>query len=174
MTCPSICDDFASGKNRGIGNDKRSEGEMFIGISDLVDSPKGAISSFVWLTRHEDRADFRWQVLTSAGRVIPEIGFVVTERKFDSLEGGASGSNSGGITRLVKDSPQIVRGIEQDAWEEARHLARELDFKKMMMGIRIFINEHGPRVAVAELVNESIELSDVMLCAIKRQPRAME
>jgi hypothetical protein len=147
---------------------------MFIGISDLVDSPKGAIPSFVWLGPHEDRADFRWQVLTSAGRVIPEIDFVVAEREFDRLQRRASSRDSGSITSLVKDSPEIVSGIEQDAWKEVRHLARELDFDKVPMGIRIFINEYGPWVAVAEFVNESIELSDVMLCAIQRQPWAVK
>ncbi len=75
---------------------------------------------------------------------------------------------------MIEDSSKIVCGIEEDAWEHLRQCVRELDFVQILRGVRIFINEFGPWIAIDEFVNSSIKITDVMLCADECQAGTVE
>lgn len=165
----SLACGLAAEENRGVGDDEGFEGAMFLGISNLIESPEGAIPSFVSIAPCKNRADFRRQIFTPSVEVVPEIILGGSEREFDSLEGGAFCRHSGGVPGLVQGGPHVVRGVEQNAWEHVRQIAVELDLKKIATGIRISINEFGPWLAIDEFVHKSIEVTDVMLCANQRQ-----
>jgi hypothetical protein len=96
---------------------QRNEGAVFLGISNLVESPEGIIPSFVSLEPLKNRTDFRWQILASAGKIVAPFFFGGSERKLDGLEGRAFSSKGRCITSLVEDSAQIVSDVKEDAWQ---------------------------------------------------------
>ena len=90
---------------------------MLIGISNLIDSPKGVILSFVSLKFFKERTDFRRQILASSSQVIQEILLTGTERKFDGLEGRSFGSYGGTVSGLIENGAKIVDGVKENAWQ---------------------------------------------------------
>ena len=154
-------------EGRWAGDDQRLEGEVFSGVSNLVSGPQGIIPSRVRLVAFKDRADFRGQILAAAGHVVPPFLLARTKRKLGSLEQRASGSDSRGVADLIEDGTEVVSGVEQDAGKHLREWS-EPDFVKIAAGISVFINEAGPWLACNELVDQSFELIDVVLCTRQR------
>jgi len=159
---------------RNVANAGWDEGEMFVGVSNLVEGPEGIIPSFVSLAPLKERTDFRWQILASAGRVVPEISFGEPKGKFDRFQGRAFGGDGGGVTSLVKDGAKIVNGVKKDAWQHVRQWPNELDLVNILSGLRIFIDDVGPCVSVDKAIGDSIEVVDVMLCARESKASAIE
>ncbi len=160
--------DSTAKERRRICDDKRLQGEVFVGVSDLVNGPEGVIPSFVSLEALKERTDFRGQILAATGQVVPPFLFRGTEGKFGGLRGGAFAGDSGSVSGLIEDSSQIVSSIEQDAGQHLRHLLCEFDFMKVLAGIGILINEAGPWLVCDEFVNGCFEIANVMLCAHER------
>jgi hypothetical protein len=161
-------------KSRRFGNHQWFKGKMFFGVSNLVEGPKGTIPSLVSIGLPKQRTDFRREVFAPASQIVSKIGFRAPEGEFDRFQGRTLGSHGGSVSSLVESGSKVVRGVEEDAREHLRQCARELDFVQILRGIRISINEFGPWLAFDEFVNDSIEITDVMLCADESQARAVE
>jgi hypothetical protein len=140
----------------GPCKDKWLECEVFICVSDLVRGPEGIIPSWVSLELFEDRADFRGQILAATGQIVPKFLLARSERKLDGLEGRRFGRNGAGVTNLIEDRTEIVRGIEQDTGQKFRELLLELDFIKIAANLGIFVNEAGPWLSSMNLLMASL------------------
>ena len=143
---------------------KWNDGEVFIGISNFVDSPKGIVPSLVSFELQKQRTDFRRQILTLAGCTFREIFFSVAKREFDALRTPAA-DYSGGVPTLIESRAKIVGGIEENAGERLRNLELKADFVDMLERIRIFIDHVGPRVTFLKPIDSPFEISDVMMCS---------
>jgi hypothetical protein len=150
------------------------ESKVFVGVSNLVNCPKGIIPSTITLEPFKERADCRWQILASSGHVVPEMIVVASEGKLNGFQRGASRSNSGCISGLVENSAEVVGCIEQNAGEHLRQLSRESDFVNFLSRLRIFINDMGPWVTVDKVADHGIEIIDVILCSLKSEVSTIE
>ena len=117
---------------------------MFLGVSNCVERPEGIIPSFVSIETSEEVLDFQGRILAASSEIVPESLLGGTEGKFGCFQRRASSGDSRGVADLVKDGSQIVGGIEQNAGQDLRQLLSDLDFIKILAGIRIFVNEAGP------------------------------
>src|SRR5262249_45040104 len=138
--CTSVID-----HDRG-GDIERDQSAVFLGVYDLVESPENVIRSFVWLQRCKKIADIRWQILGRSGQLVPQFVFGWRKGEFDSLQLRPLSSEGGSVTGLVENRTEIVGNVEKGAWQRLGELARELDFANMAAGLRIFIDDIGPRL----------------------------
>jgi hypothetical protein len=169
--------DFGVEGGRGVIDGERYESAVFLGITELVQGPEGIIPSFVWVESSKDREDFRRQMFARFSSPIDmgiELIESVGEREVGLFRRDFATSHSGGVSGLVEHGAKVIYGIENDAWQHDRQWLGELDFVKILSGLRLFINEVGPWVTVDKLRLNSIEVGDVMLCANERQTWAME
>jgi hypothetical protein len=171
---PLVISDSSAEEGRWISNDERLEGTVFLGVSNLVEGPKGVIPSSVSIETSKNVPDFRGQVLASTGEVVPEFLFGGAKGKFGCFQGGALSGDSRGVAGLIEGGSQVVGGIEQNAWQHLRQLLSEFDFMKVVSWVRIFVNEAGPWLFCNETVNSFVEIANVMMCADQRQSRAAE
>lgn len=141
------------------------EGKVLAGVTKLIQSPEGVISSFVRLERSKERADFRGQILAAAGQIVPPSFFGRTERKLGGLEASIPAGLGGSVTGLVEDRAQVVGGIKEDVGKIGRQPARKLDFVKIVYAIDIFLDSMGPRLRIDKLIDFGVQIVDVMLCA---------
>jgi hypothetical protein len=175
----SIADCSAIGDNGGkisdgIGDLEGNEGAVFLGVTELVQSPESVIPSLVWAESQKQRCDFRRAILGDLPtvNVVVEAGRVASERKTGSFGIDLSANDGASVSGLVENGAQIVGDVEKDAGQALREILRELDF--VNIPIRLVIDKVGPTLIARELSEAGIEFTDVMLCAIKGQPRAVE
>jgi hypothetical protein len=65
-----------------------NESEVLLGISDLVEGPKGVIPSFICPECFKEITVFRWQILAASGQIVSPFFFGWAEGEFDGLERG--------------------------------------------------------------------------------------
>jgi pyruvate/2-oxoglutarate dehydrogenase complex dihydrolipoamide dehydrogenase (E3) component len=94
--------------------------------------------------------------------------------KLDFFGTDFSARDCGSVTSLIENGSQVVRDVEEDAREYLRKSSREPDFVNILSGMRIFVDEVGPRLTVYEVANSRIKVTDVILCAGERQSGTME
>jgi hypothetical protein len=154
-----------------------SEGAVLLGVTELVQSPEGIISSFVWLEAPKQRCDFRRQIcanLPFAVDIVVESGRVVSERKVGFLEPLLPGGNRAGVSGLVQYGSEVVRGVKNDTGQCGWQPPCEFDLVKVLSGLEILVNSVGPWLCAYELVDFGIEIVDVMLCARDGEARTSE
>jgi hypothetical protein len=153
---------------------QRDEGAVFLGVSNLVESPKGIIPSWVSLEPLKNRTDFRWQILAPTLQVISPMVFGGAERELDGLEGGAFSGDRRSVAGLIQDRSQVIGDVEEQTGQSLWYLAHELDFVRVLAGVRLRISQEGPCLLLDKSVNDGLELLDVVLCAPEREMRAVE
>ncbi|WGJ14079.1 hypothetical protein QEV83_15685 [Methylocapsa sp. D3K7] len=159
-----------------LGNVKRNQGAMFLGVTQLVQGPKGVISSFVWLEVDKQRHDFRGDILgdVPSFEIVIEPGKVVCKRESGPFGSGLSAGESGSVTRLIQHRSQIDGNVEQDGWQSIWGLYRELNFVDILSRLRLFIDNVGPWLAIEKISNDCFEFGDVLMCASECRARAIE
>jgi hypothetical protein len=173
-------DDCWLGGNTHVGDLSATEiewhqGTMFLGVTELIQSPEGVIPSLVWTETPKQREDFRGQIpATSAFDNVPKSGEIVPKRELTPLRFDSSRRDGSGVAGLVKDGAEIVGGVENDARQIGRQPPHKLDFKKILSAINIVLNDFGPWLIADKLVDFGIKIVDVMLCAQDRETRTLE
>jgi len=155
--------------DKGGANLQGDESAVFLGISNLVEGPEGVIPSLVSLEFLENRTDFRWQIFASASQIVPPVFFIGPEGEFNRLEAWTVGGDGRSIPGLVQNGAQVVGGIKQDTGKHLRQIANDLNFVNVLSGIRIFINDSGPWIAIDKSANRGFELVDVVFCTTESQ-----
>jgi hypothetical protein len=139
---------------------------MFVGVTKLIQSPKGIISSLVWIKGSKQVCNFLGQVFASAIDDIRELGGSVGEgeigifRFFDSSENGC------GIRTLVKGRSEmfdsITASVSPTWWDWSREL------KAMNRPpFRIYFLSTGVWCFVHESMNSLFQPIDILLCTGK-------
>lgn len=167
------CAEMSHCHPEGRGN----EGTVFLGVTELVQSPKETIPSFIWLEANKERQDFRREMLVSLSLPVPasfNLGKAIPEREIGLERFDVSAGDGACVPGLVKDGAQVVGSVEQDAGQHIRWFACKDDFVHFLSRLRILINDVGPRGCVSEVSKHGIKIEDVMLCAVESEMRAME
>jgi hypothetical protein len=156
---------------RSTIDNERHKGAVFLGVTNLVQSPEGIIPSFVWFEPSKQRCDFRWQIcanLPFAINISIECGKTIRERKIGFSGIDFAAGDCGGVTRLIENGPEVVCGIEKDAGPVFGEPRTKSDFMDVLNGIGVFLNHMGPLVTVLESVDLRFKVTDVMMCAPER------
>jgi hypothetical protein len=164
-------------EGNGLANAGRNEGAVFLGVTEVVNSPEGVVPSFVWVTPPKECSDLRRQVsadVSGAINIVVQIGETVCEGEIGLPRIFLPASNRGGVTGLVEHGPQIVGCIEKNTGKHMWEVESKLNFVDVVSRIRIFIDNVGPRLAFDKFVNQRIEITDVMLCPNESKTRAVE
>jgi hypothetical protein len=91
---------------------ERRKQSMLVRVAQLIERPKQAIPSFVWLEPAKQRQDFRRQIFgTSASYSVLQSGGIVTKRKKRTPGVGLSRNNSGGISCLVENGAKRLNSF---------------------------------------------------------------
>jgi hypothetical protein len=170
-------------RTRIMGDDARNvadlagdKGAMFLRVTELVETPEGVIPSFVWVTATKEHYDFRREIAGNSTSIdiVIEAGKVVCERKVGGFGVGFPARQRRSVTRLIEGRPQIVHGVEENAGQYGREVFGEAEFMEVLAGLKIFLNNVDPWVAVSELLNSRVEIVDVVQCARDGETRAVE
>jgi len=174
VTHPSFGADVGDESCVRARNWEGDQAEVFLGVSDLVDSPEGRVASLVSLVPVKQRFDLRRQIKPIPFNVVCEFSRIGGEREFDAFEGFASRTQRGSVSALVEDGAEIVGRVKEDAGERLRKFARENNLVNFVSGLSIFIDDFGRRAAFGKGDNHGIKIVDVVPCAIERQFRTAE
>jgi hypothetical protein len=131
---------------------------MLLGISNLVECPKGIIPTPVSIGISEDGTDFLWQIFAPTSEIISKVVLGGSEGEFDGLQRRTVGSHSRSVSGLIEHGSEIVRGVKEDARKHLRERVRELDFVQILRGLRLSVNENGPWLALNVLVYDVVEI----------------
>ena len=152
-----------SGVTNGVNDGKNDF--MFVGITQLVQSPEGTIPSFVWLKRHHHVKDFfRYVLGAPLSRVVltSNGGFVATEREVGVVAGFAS-SDSSSISGSIERGAQMAEDFKGDPWQGGWEGFGQLDLMRILSSVGIWFNDSGVWVAVDEASHLSFKLLDTSL-----------
>ena len=142
-----------AGVHGGRGNDS-----MFVGVSNLVESPNKIIPSFVWLKlATKEVADFRRQFFANALHSEFEFSFTVADGKV--LE-----SPRESVHGLVESGAQIVDSVHGDPLQIDWHAFDELGLMDFLASARISLNHFGAWATLVKLRQLPFELLDVTVC----------
>lgn len=148
---------------------ERDQCAVFLGVAELVQGPEGVIPSLVWLKRAEECEDFRRQILAaSPSNHMLQGGSIVPEGKLGLLGIDFPASDRACVTALVEDGAEIVGSVKDDAGEVRWQPPCKLDLMKILSGWKVLVNDVGPWLCIDKLVDSSVEVVDVMLCARDR------
>jgi hypothetical protein len=140
---------------------------MFLGIAEFIHCPQNVIPSFVWLEEHKEIEDFWGQMfegVPSFPDVLHDFGQGISEREFTSLGIGCSACDGSSVPALVKDRPQIVRRVKEDAWKKLGDFASKDYFVDFLSRLRVLIDDVGPWATVDKIADHGIEIVNVKLC----------
>jgi hypothetical protein len=144
-------------------------------VAQFVHCPEGVIPSLVRLEPFKQTADFRWQILASAGQVIPHVAFRWSEGEFGGFGGIESGMLAGdGECGLIEHRPKVVSAIEDDVGELVGKTISETDFEDFARSIEVFLDDWGPSVYLRESSNLRFQISEVTLCMSEHALRTFE
>jgi hypothetical protein len=87
------------------------------GVTQFIQCPEGVIPSLVRLERFKQAADFRWQILASAGQVIPHVDFGWSEGKFCGFRIGTNVLPADRKCDLIEDGPEVISAVEHNVGE---------------------------------------------------------
>jgi hypothetical protein len=146
----------------------RNQAGMLFGVSKLVQSPKGVISSLVRLEPAKERVDFRWQVADAFDSVFKMRG-VGSEREVGGADFGLATEvqSAGCVGDLVKAGSQVVDGIEDDAGQVGEAFS-ELEFVDLCRSFDVALDIARPRLLVYDTLEPGIEIVDVVMCTTER------
>ena len=122
-------------ENRPPGR-KGNQGEVLLGVAQLVHGPEDVIPSFVSVAAPKKRDDFRRQILAASGDLGGPMRLVFSEGKCNMLAGFAFRGDGTSVPALIEGCPKIVNGIEQDTGQVGRERPTESDLMKLVETVR--------------------------------------
>jgi hypothetical protein len=174
---PVFARDVPLERGNSIADFEGNEATVFFGVTELVQKPEGTpIPSFVWLETAKHRHDFRRNISADLPTrdIVFELGESVPEGKIGLFGVDLSSGESGGVSRLIQNSSEIVNYVKKDAGQHFGQWLGEFDFVNNLSGFRLSIHDVGPWLSVSERMDQRFEIMDVVLCANEGQPRAVE
>jgi len=148
---------------------ERYKRAMLFGVAKLIESPKGAIPSFIGFERAKERQDFRWQILGLPGNDVGQLGGATSEREVGSFRLHFSTGNSSGVSGLIERGPEIVGGIKKDTEHFWCEPPIEANLVKICDSIAVLLNDVGPCILADERLDLPFKITDVMLCTRERE-----
>jgi hypothetical protein len=125
-------------------------GLMFIGITEIVQTPQKVIPSEVWLGCDHQVKDFFRDVLGTSICSTLDFGEINAERE---LRKSSSVDLSGSIASLIENTSQITNDIEGASGECIWNRLDELGFMHVLHGFRIELNDVLARVFLTESIH---------------------
>jgi hypothetical protein len=163
-------DDFEDCSPGSHGN----QGEVLLGVTQLVQCPENVIPSFVRVAAPKQRDDFCRQIFAASGHGLKEVSLVFRDGKLDVFDRLTLGGHGTCVPALVQRRPEIVNGVEQNAGQVRWRAPAESDLMQLMSSIVIQIDDVGPCAIVREGDNLPFQVVDVMLCASDSSLSAFE
>lgn len=155
------------GAARGDGNGNNDL--VFVGVSNLVYSPKQVIPSLVWLKRDHQVEDFFGNVLGRAfyqsvlvNAPSQDFALGVPERKL-SVFPVCSGEKADSMSGLVEGGAQIDDGVERYSGQRNWHRLNELDLMYVLSSVFIRLDDTGVWVSGEERADLGLHLANVSL-----------
>ena len=122
---------------------------MFIGITEIVQTPQKVIPSEIWFACNHQVKDFFRDVLGTSICSTLDLGEILAERE---LRKSGSVDLSGSIARLIENTPQITNDIEGTSGECVWNRLNELGLMHVLHGFRIELDDVLARVFLTESV----------------------
>lgn len=144
------------------GNDHGDKDFVFVGITQLVQSPEKIIPSLVWLKRHHHVKDFFRNVLGASFYSTQHFGEIIPEREMGVMA-ALSGGNGGSVSGTVKRGAQVGKDFEGDAADGGWQGFSQLDLMKILSSVRIWFNQNGVWITTDEGSNLPFQLVDASL-----------
>ena len=149
---------------RCVPNGERNQGEVFLGVTQLIHGPEDVIPSLVSVAAPKKRDDFFGQILAASGYFGSPMRLIFSEGKGDVFDGFTSGRHRAGVATMIERGPEIVNGIEYDARQIGWKPPAEFDLVQFMQSVSIVINDVGPWLFINEGEDLPFQVVDVMLC----------
>lgn len=159
--------------NDEISKGRRNKSGMLFRVAKLVQSPEGAIPSFVRLESCKKRSDFRMQTLNAVDLIGVEF-LSPNNGKVCEVESGASVGRASGVGCLIEAGPQIIDRIEDDAWQIVGERFPQFDLMNFCDAISVAIDVVGPRVFLHKGLESGAQITNVVLCTTERAFGARE
>jgi hypothetical protein len=151
--------------NRSPCNSNGDEDFVLGRVRKFIQSPQGVIPSFVWAEPFKERPDYRRQILASTLGIVEHFRLSWSKGELSGRGIDLSGvDNSDRKGHLIKDGPEIVSGVENDAREIVGQSFVEFDLMEVSNSIDVFLNDMGPWLVVHESGDLRAKIIDVMLC----------
>jgi hypothetical protein len=159
-----------------LGDPQWNKNAVFLGITELVQGPKGSIPSLVWLEAEKKLQDFTGEMSASFPtlNIVVDFGDSIAKREFAFGGTACPSRDSGGVSALVKNGTQIFGTVEQDAGQILRDFSRKDYFVNFLSRLRILIDDVGRWVTVDKVDDHGIKVVDVAMCPLERKSRAMK
>jgi hypothetical protein len=140
---------------------------MFMGVTGLIECPKGIIASSVRLARAKRRVDFFRDILRPSFYLVLKLGSAVSEREGGSSQSFAVGtyreSVSGAIQRTTEVNDGIMNTVGKGInWDRIF----DPNFHDLVIrSLRIRLEKSGLIVSTPELAEFPFNVGAVLLCA---------
>lgn len=146
---------------------ERDEQAMRVGIPYSVQGPQHLIASLVWLEPHQERSDFRRDILkSSAAQFTFDACDVPREREAGILWGTISKADGTCISGMVESIAQIAGGVLENGGEASGKVGSQPDFVDVLAGITVKIDNTSAWLSLKEGSNSGVQVLGVLACAL--------
>jgi len=139
---------------------------VFLGNSDLVESPEGVIPSFVRLEAPIQRFNFFGEsgasISNSANNAF--LSSAKWEVQGAELVFAKTASCSNRVCCLIKALSNVSEGISSNSEDFIRHFLSESNLKDILAGIGVNISPVGVGLAIEKRFDSNIKITCVSLC----------
>jgi hypothetical protein len=142
----------------------RENNRVFVAYTELVQSPKAALPSFVRLEFPKKVTDLTGDVLTPTANSIFNVFCRFSEREGRFLQPWLLRNESSRVSGLIKGGPKVVDSISGEVPDFVGHFLEELEFMKLCRFIRVHLNDSGVWLALEESCTLSVHVTEMALC----------
>jgi hypothetical protein len=160
--------------SRNAADDKREHVNnnrfMLVGITKLVENPKGIIPSFVWLVADYEFVELLWQITGSTRisassaniKMLESSAYVFPKGKVGVAPIHA-GSFTDGVTGLVQSVPQMDQNLESNSGQFDWNPLKQFDLEYILSSILVLLYDGAAMLHLRESSDLSFKCLNVRL-----------
>jgi hypothetical protein len=146
-------------------------------VTQLIQGPEGVIPSLVRLEYSKERDNFLGDIAANAASIyeIVQFGEAVADRELRSLGGDFSRRDSGGVSGLIEDGSESLKGLLSNLRAGIGQPLGELEFE-LLLGriVRIDLTPQFVWLFLLKDPNLAIKFGDVFAASREPSPSAGE
>lgn len=140
------------------------DGAMFVGVSDLVQSPQGRIPTLVRLELHDNRLNLIGDKFGFAFEVPIKLRFGITEREIGFLP---RLPRNNGARAMIKSRSHVFDGRNGELCNSRRKSSLEFYFVDVINAISIKLGDSFVCIGCKKIASSHFQISDVLICPTK-------
>lgn len=159
-----------------LSREKSDRGDelVFVGITELVESPDGVIPSLVRVERAKERYDIGGQILASPFDDVFESSNIVRNREVGGLGCGLTAQRGSSKSGLIKGGAQRLKALDGEVRDIVGQRPGHLELVKLVPGLRLYLNRSSVWLRLEKGFTLPGDFVDVLICAGEPALRAME